>query len=106
MRRIAPYQRDTDSWVQNAGWQPYMQVLRGAVMLAKESDLVKVEFRSREQSRMEPITYLNANIALADLAYGQQLVLKTLVDEVISGVNNPLLKNESAKPILLTARSS
>ena len=105
MRRIAPYQRDTDSWVQNAGWQPYMQVLRSAVMLAKESDLVKVE-QSRGQSRMEPITYLNAYIALADLAYGQQLVLKTLVDEVISGVNNPLLKNESAKPILLTARSS
>ena len=97
MRRIAPYQRDTDSWVQNAGWQPYMQVLRSAVMLAKESDLVKVEFRSREQSRMEPITYLNANIALADLAYGQQLVFKT-VDEVISGVYNPLLKMNLPSP--------
>ena len=96
MRRIAPYQRDTDSWVQNAGWQPYMQVLRSAVMLAKESDLVKVE-QSRGQSRMEPITYLNANIALADLAYGQQLVFKT-VDEVISGVYNPLLKMNLPSP--------
>ena len=93
LRRVMPYRHETDACNNNIAWRAYLEVLRGVFMPPAESDLSKCEFKSRIQGRTEPITtYLNSKIALADLTFGQQLIFDTLIDEVIAGVYNPVIK--------------
>ena len=95
LRRIAPYRRDTETWVQNPTWRGYLQVLRGAFLPTQEGDLAKLEYRARKQGRLEPITsFLNDKIALADIAYGETLIFENLVDDVIEATYNNVVKKK------------
>ena len=95
LRRIAPYRRDTEAWVQNPTWRGYLQVLRGAFLPTQEGDLAKIEYKARKQGRLEPITsFLNDKIALADIAYGETLIFENLVDDVIEATYNNVVKKK------------
>ena len=94
LRRITPHGRGTPSWNNNPRWEDYLRTLRGAFEPESESDLSKIEFRARKQGKNENVsTFLNSKYALFVIAYPEGQY-ETLLDEVISGLYNPVVKRQ------------
>ena len=89
-----PYGENSPTWTASADLTVYLNAFRRVFLPPEESELARSEFKGRKQGRKEDISsYLSSKISLWQTAYPEaERSLAGLVDEVIGGVSNRVVK--------------
>ena len=93
---VKPYSYGTPTWNGNVTYAAYYSRIREVFLPPQESELARVEFRSRKQNRAEDISsYLSSKIARWQQAFGDtERAYSTLFNETIRGVWSDVVKRE------------
>ena len=89
-----PYGESSPTWTASATLTAYLNAFRRVFLPPEESELARSEFKGRKQAKKEDISsYLSSKISLWQTAYPEaERSLAGLVDEVIAGVANRVVK--------------
>lgn len=93
---VKPYAQNTATWNGNPTYAAYFARIREVFLPPQESELARVEFRSRKQGRNEDISsYLSSKIALWQMAFSDtERSFSTLFTETIRGCYSAVVKRE------------